>query len=65
MARTYATEEHVMSAVTSRNNIRDVASGVLCRSTPRLYDSNDQVQLASECIAAEYIGVIFSGVESS
>jgi hypothetical protein len=30
--------------VTSRNNIRSVASGVLCGSAPRLCDSTDGVQ---------------------
>jgi hypothetical protein len=36
MARTHAKEEHVTSAVTSRDSRRDVASGVLCESAPRL-----------------------------
>jgi hypothetical protein len=47
MARTHATEEHVTSAVTLRSNREDVASGVLCGSSPRLYDSTNRVQLMS------------------
>jgi hypothetical protein len=44
MARTHVAEEHVTSTVTCRNR-RD-ASGVLCGSAMRLYDSNDQVQFS-------------------
>jgi hypothetical protein len=41
-------------AVTSRNNSRGVASGVLCGSDPRLHDSIDRVQFReSECSAVE------------
>jgi hypothetical protein len=48
---THTAEEHVMYAVTSRNNRRDIASGVLCGSTLRLYDSTNQVQ-SSELVSA-------------
>jgi hypothetical protein len=46
MARTHAAGERIMYAVTSRNNRRGVASGVLCGSAPRLYDSTDRVHFS-------------------
>jgi hypothetical protein len=43
MARTHAAEERVMYVVTSRNNRRCVANGVLCGSAPRSLLSSDAV----------------------
>jgi hypothetical protein len=40
-------------AVTSRNNRRGVASGVLCGSAPRIYDSADRFRSESEFSAVE------------
>jgi hypothetical protein len=59
MARTHAAEGHVMYAVTSCNSRRDAASGVLCESAQRIYDSTDTVQFSSvsECSAVEYSGL--------
>jgi hypothetical protein len=57
MAGTHAAEECVTYVVTSRNDRRGVASGVLCGSASRLCDLTDRAQLDSECSAIEYSGV--------
>jgi hypothetical protein len=44
MDHTHAAEEHVTLAL--HDNRRDVASGVLCGSAPRLYDLTDQVRFS-------------------
>jgi hypothetical protein len=64
MARTHAAEEHITFAVTSRNNRRGVASGVLCGSAPRLFDSTYRVMFSYDlCLprAVEYSRVNWVG----
>jgi hypothetical protein len=51
-SRCYVAPAAYACAVTSRNNRRDDAGGVLFGSAPRLYDSTERV-LYSECSAVE------------
>jgi hypothetical protein len=68
MARTHAAEESVMYAVTSRNNRRGVArgvlgSGVFCGSAPRLYNE-DLTQLELELSRVPVLAVAAENWES-
>jgi hypothetical protein len=47
MARTHTAEKYITYAVTSRSNIRDVASGVLCGSALLLLLGNCTVNISA------------------
>jgi hypothetical protein len=55
--RYYVVHAAYACAVTSRNNRRDVADGVLCGSAPNLYDLTRPTELssASECSEVETV----------
>jgi hypothetical protein len=52
-SRCYGAPASYACAVTSHNNRRGDAGGVLCRSAPRLYDSTDRVLLGE---SSEVVG---------
>jgi hypothetical protein len=56
MARTHATEERVTYAVTSGNNRRGVASGVLCGQLRSYMTRPAEFSSVSEWSAVEYSG---------
>jgi hypothetical protein len=62
----HATEEHVTSSVTSRSNRRDVGSGVLCGTAPRLHHSTDRPRQTDWLTVSRNVTLnLVSGVELS
>jgi hypothetical protein len=61
MAHAHTTEEHVMSAVISCSNRRDIASSVFCGSALRQFDlpsySPQPCRPASSCFSAYWLAV--------